>query len=136
MMGTMSDAGGGFNNNSNNNNDNNDDRGYSLDDYIYEMEARAMSTNNSTTSVVVDSSAINNSAITDGGSAVLLLAQKEKDLILAAELGKALLDQNELLGRQNERLAEDFSHKLEVSYSSSSSYTYYSRRSYLSSGNK
>lgn len=43
-----------------------------------------------------------------------LLAQKEKDLVLAAELGKALLDKNEELSRYNERIAEEYSQKLEV----------------------
>jgi coiled-coil domain-containing protein 64 len=43
------------------------------------------------------------------------LQQKEKDLILAAELGKALLEKNEELSRQNEKIAEDYSQKLEVS---------------------
>ena len=43
------------------------------------------------------------------------LAQKENDLILAAELGKALLERNEELSRANERITEDYSHKLEVS---------------------
>ena len=44
-----------------------------------------------------------------------LLAQKEKDLILAAELGKALLEKNEDLSQHNEKMAEDFSKQLEVS---------------------
>ena len=43
-----------------------------------------------------------------------LLAQKEKDLILAAELGKALLEKNEDLSQHNEKMAEDFSKQLEV----------------------
>lgn len=43
------------------------------------------------------------------------LAQKEKDLILAAELGKALLERNQELTRQNERMTEEFSTQLEVS---------------------
>ena len=43
-----------------------------------------------------------------------LLEQKERDLLLAAELGKALLEKNEELSNQNEKMAEDFSHKLEV----------------------
>lgn len=43
------------------------------------------------------------------------LQQKERDLILAAELGKALLEKNEELSKQNEKIAEDFSQKLEVS---------------------
>lgn len=42
------------------------------------------------------------------------LAQKDKDLILAAELGKALLERNEELTRANERITEEYSHKLEV----------------------
>ena len=42
------------------------------------------------------------------------LQQKERDLILAAELGKALLEKNEELSKQNEKIAEDFSQKLEV----------------------
>lgn len=41
------------------------------------------------------------------------LAQKENDLILAAELGKALLERNDELSRANERLSEEYSHKLE-----------------------
>ena len=43
-----------------------------------------------------------------------LLAQKEKDLILAAELGKALLEKNEDLSQQNEKMTEEFSKQLEV----------------------
>ena len=43
-----------------------------------------------------------------------LLEQKERDLLLAAELGKALLEKNEELSTQNEKMAEDFSQKLEV----------------------
>jgi len=45
------------------------------------------------------------------------LQQKEKDLILAAELGKALLDKNEELSLQNERITEDYTQKLEASSS-------------------
>lgn len=43
------------------------------------------------------------------------LEKKEADLLLAAELGKALLDKNEELMRQQERIMEDYSTKLEVS---------------------
>lgn len=43
-----------------------------------------------------------------------LLEEKENDLTLAAELGKALLEQNEELSRQNEIISEDFASKLEV----------------------
>lgn len=42
------------------------------------------------------------------------LAQKEKDLILAAELGKALLERNEELSRANEKITEDYTSKLEL----------------------
>ena len=43
-----------------------------------------------------------------------IVEAKERDLILAAELGKALLEKNEELRNQNERIAEEFSEKLEV----------------------
>ncbi|XP_055939642.1 bicaudal D-related protein homolog isoform X1 [Argiope bruennichi] len=42
------------------------------------------------------------------------LARKEKDLILAAELGKALLEKNEEISRANERLTEEYSQQLEI----------------------
>jgi len=45
----------------------------------------------------------------------MLLAKKEKDLQLAAELGKVLLEKNDELSKANERIAEDYSHRLEVS---------------------
>lgn len=51
---------------------------------------------------------------TDLSSIYHLLEQKERDLLLAAELGKALLEKNEELSQQNEKMAEDFSQKLEV----------------------
>ncbi|XP_013167828.1 PREDICTED: bicaudal D-related protein 1 [Papilio xuthus] len=41
------------------------------------------------------------------------LQQKEADLLLAAELGKALLDKNEELKKEQERIAEEYSKKLE-----------------------
>lgn len=44
------------------------------------------------------------------------LQQKEADLLLAAELGKALLDKNEELKKDQERIAEEYSKKLEVSH--------------------
>ncbi|XP_030065870.1 BICD family-like cargo adapter 2 [Microcaecilia unicolor] len=43
----------------------------------------------------------------------LLLQKKEKDLLLAAELGKALLERNEELGRKNESLTLEFTDKME-----------------------
>lgn len=72
---------------------------YSLEDYIYQMECRS-------TEPSVDP---------DELDVYAQLQQKEKDLILAAELGKALLEKNEELSRQNEKIAEDYSQKLEVS---------------------
>lgn len=72
---------------------------YSLEDYIYEMECRS----------------VEPSVDPDDLDVYAQLQQKEKDLILAAELGKALLEKNEELSRQNEKIAEDYSQKLEVS---------------------
>jgi hypothetical protein len=43
-----------------------------------------------------------------------LLKQRERDLVLAAELGKALLERNQELTKQAETLAEEYSSKLEV----------------------
>lgn len=42
------------------------------------------------------------------------LAQKEKDLLLAAELGKALLEKNEELSQKYELLQEEYSRVVEV----------------------
>lgn len=44
-----------------------------------------------------------------------LLRQREKDLVLAAELGKALLERNQELTRQSDSLAESYAGKIEVS---------------------
>jgi len=74
--------------------------GYSLDDYIYSLEARGGERGAS----------IHPDAAADIYSQ---LQQKERDLILAAELGKALLEKNEDLSKQNEKIAEEFSQKLE-----------------------
>lgn len=41
------------------------------------------------------------------------LQQKESDILLAAELGKALLEKNEELVKQHEKLIEDYSMKIE-----------------------
>lgn len=43
------------------------------------------------------------------------LAQKEKDLLLAAELGKALLEKNEEVNQKYEMLQEEYSQAVEVS---------------------
>lgn len=45
------------------------------------------------------------------------LQQKESDLLLAAELGKALLDKNEELKKEQDRATEEYSKKVEVSSS-------------------
>lgn len=45
---------------------------------------------------------------------IVQLARKDQDLILAAELGKELLDRNEELTLANERITEDYTRKLEV----------------------
>lgn len=42
------------------------------------------------------------------------LRQKENDLQLAAELGKALLEKNEELKKQHDATVEEFSKKVEV----------------------
>lgn len=67
-----------------------------LEEYLSEVEKRAQRTHSDTDDVYTQ------------------LAQREKDLVLAAELGKALLEKNEEISRANERLAEEYSHKLEV----------------------
>lgn len=43
-----------------------------------------------------------------------LFRQKEKDLVLAAKLGKALLERNQDLTKQYEKMHKDLSEKLEV----------------------
>ena len=75
---------------------------FDLEDYIYEMQRRNEEIN------AASAGATNDDVYTQ-------LAQKEKDLILAAELGKALLERNQELTRQNERMTEEFSTQLEVS---------------------
>lgn len=57
------------------------------------------------------------SSTANGNNDLLLirLAKKEKDLILAAELGKALLDRNEELSLMNEKLNEEYTKNIEVS---------------------
>ena len=52
----------------------------------------------------------------DEAAARALLAQKEEDLLLAAELGKALLEKNEQLSSENERTAAQYARHLEVGY--------------------
>ena len=83
-----------------------------LDDYIYELENRTRTESKLTNNCQSKESVV--SAMSDNEDLLIQLQQKEKDLILAAELGKALLDKNEELSRANEKIAEEFSHKLEV----------------------
>lgn len=45
---------------------------------------------------------------------LLLFRQKEKDLVLAAKLGKALLERNQDLTKQYEKMNKDLNDKLEV----------------------
>lgn len=71
-----------------------------LDEYILEMEAR---------------SSIGEQRTADGGDVWAQLQQKDSDILLAAELGKALLEKNEDLVKQHEQLIEDYSAKIEVS---------------------
>ena len=78
--------------------------GYSLDDYIYSLEARGGARGGG-----------GSGGDPDADIHAQLLA-KERDLILAAELGKALLEKNEDLSKQNEKIAEEFSQKLEVGF--------------------
>jgi len=73
----------------------------SLEDYVVEMENR---------------SAINEQQAQNLSEDVWTqLQQKENDLQLAAELGKALLEDNEKLKKQLEETVEEYSKKLEVS---------------------
>lgn len=44
------------------------------------------------------------------------LAQKDRDLNLAAELGKALLEQNQELKAKNHNLVEQYSQQIEVEF--------------------
>ncbi|XP_013781389.1 bicaudal D-related protein homolog [Limulus polyphemus] len=66
-----------------------------LEEYIKEMENRTQ-----------------NAPVCDDVYAQL--SQKEQDLILAAQLGKALLEKNEELSLINEKLTENYSRKLEL----------------------
>uniref|UniRef100_A0A2M4BJ33 Putative rho-associated coiled-coil n=1 Tax=Anopheles marajoara TaxID=58244 RepID=A0A2M4BJ33_9DIPT len=67
-----------------------------LEDYILEMETRPP-----------DSGQVHEKDVW------AQLHQKEADLLLAAELGKALLEKNEELTKQHEKLVDDYSTKVE-----------------------
>jgi BICD family-like cargo adapter len=73
---------------------------YALEDLIFETEARGAETGVNSEEMDVYAQ----------------LQQKEKDLILAAELGKALLEKNEELTKQLKELTEESSRKIEVSF--------------------
>lgn len=74
---------------------------YALEDLIFETEAREAE------------NGVNNEDM----DVYAQLQQKEKDLILAAELGKALLEKNEELTKQFKELTEESNRKIEVSCS-------------------
>ena len=91
-----------------------------LSDLVAEAEksnsliAYSSHTNEDQIQKVSNTSSTNTSGIDRSQDVYSQLAQKEKDLVLAAELGKALLGKNEDLARQNEKLQDDFSQRLEV----------------------
>jgi BICD family-like cargo adapter len=69
-----------------------------LEDYIIDMETRPPDSRNQVPTDIWSQ-----------------LQQKEADLLLAAEIGKSLLEKNEELKKQQEKLIEEYSNKLEVS---------------------
>lgn len=82
----------------------------SLEDYIFEMASRPPET------------ATSSSSVATGGAVVVTdqnlweqLQKKDEDLLLAAELGKALLEKNEAMTKVHERTIDEYSTKLEVS---------------------
>ena len=98
----------------------------SLDDFIYELKQRneemcddLNGTHLRDLDVYLNGNENHDSSQQNGSTydrQLLLtqLAKKEKDLILAAELGKALLDRNEELTRTNEQINEEYTRNLEV----------------------
>ncbi|RZC32055.1 hypothetical protein BDFB_012758, partial [Asbolus verrucosus] len=72
----------------------------SLEDYIVEMENRSAINRSQTQNVSAE-------------DVWTQLQQKENDLLLAAELGKALLEKNEELKKQHETVVDEYSKKLE-----------------------
>lgn len=75
-----------------------------LEDYIFDMETRPPERS-------IDETPDH---IMTEQDVWLKLQKKETDLVLAAELGKALLEKNEELTKQQEKLVEEYSTKLEV----------------------
>ena len=84
-----------------------EDSQYELEDYIFEMQCQA---DRSTTTPPHQEEEEKQVDV------YTCLAEKESNLVLAAELGKALLHRNEILVQENERLAEEYSRKLEVHF--------------------
>nr|CAI5862805.1 unnamed protein product [Callosobruchus analis] len=89
----------------------------SLEDYVSEMEQRSEA--NAGREGGVDASQV---APQDLWTQ---LQQKENDLVLAAELGKALLEKNDELKKQQEQIVEEYSKKLEVSFDYCDTYNSY-----------
>ncbi len=77
-----------------------------LEDYIFDMETRPPERS-------IDGTDDHNMTEHD---VWLKLEKKEADLVLAAELGKALLEKNEELTKQQEKIVEEYSTKLEVRF--------------------
>lgn len=71
---------------------------YALEDLIFETEARGTE-----------------NGASEDMDVYAQLQQKEKDLILAAELGKALLEKNKELDKQIKEVTEESSKRIEVS---------------------
>ena len=94
-------------------NNNSRDTSSKSDDFMYNVEA-SMSPIPPMTSLQLQASSNGASSMDPEEDIYELLAQKERDLLLAAEIGQALLEKNEELSKQNEKIAEDFSKKLEV----------------------
>ena len=90
---------------------------FTVDDFLYEMESRPQNRGSLGNATPMGAAAAESGVFSEENSDMYAqLEQKERDLVLAAELGKVLLDKNEELSRQNERIAEDFSLKLEVRF--------------------
>lgn len=99
----------------------------SLEDFVYELKQRNEEMSHEIGGIHLrdlglylngaenhDSSHTNGSSNYDNQHLLTQLAKKEKDIILAAELGKALLDRNEELTRTNEQINEEYTRNLEV----------------------
>lgn len=77
-------------------------------------EATGRADDETGTAVTEDGAEANVPLLLDRPKLLERLAEKENDLTLAAELGKALLERNEELKRQNDEMAEEYAEKLEV----------------------